>query len=269
MTVGEWIIQARTRLNEFESAALEAHLLAAHVLGVDRTWVLVHPEHEFRDLAGEVLLLRRLSGEPLPYILGRKEFFGRDFAVGPGALIPRPETEHLVEVAFGLEGVRTVLDVGTGTGCIGITLKLERPEWEVTLVDVSADALKYAERNARDLAAEVRLHLGDFAEVLSPGYDLVVTNPPYVAVDDELGPGVREFEPATALFAEENGLAIYRRLAREVCSRFLVAEIGLGQEPVVRAIFAESGWEWMSTTEDLTGIPRVLCFAASSSELRP
>lgn len=270
MTVGEWIADATVRLAGFESARLEAQILAAHALGVDRTWVLVHPDHDFPDLAGEHLLQRRLTGEPLPYILGSKEFYGRRFAVGPGVLIPRPETEHLVEVALTLPGTKKVLDIGTGSGCIGLTLKLERPAWEVTLVDISDKALRYAEQNVRDLGASVDLRLGDFGEVVKQGFDLVVSNPPYVAETDELGPGVREFEPATALFAEESGLAIYRRLAEEIPKPAdVIVEIGRGQESAVRELFEASGWHWKGTTNDLAGIPRVLHFAASWSSFRP
>src|ERR1044072_4019884 len=182
---------ARERLEAagIESPALEAQLLAGHVLLVDRTYVLTHPEEEFPELAGETLLQRREGQEPLAYILGEREFFGRRFRVGPGVLIPRQETETLVEAAMEQSDVQSVLDVGTGSGCIAITLKLERPEWEVTAVDISERALDIASDNAKLLGADVRYLLSDgFASLLGESFDLIVTNPPYVGLHEALPP---------------------------------------------------------------------------------
>lgn len=269
MTVAEWCraAEARLRAAGVEAPRLEAQVLAGHVLAESRTWVLAHPDHEFNDLAGEGLLQRREAGEPLAYILGHRQFYGRRFWVGPGVLVPRLETETLVQAVLGagLPPRAKVLDIGTGSGCIGITLKLESPAWEVVMLDLSPDALRIAQANADTLDASVILVHGDLLPEGDARFDAIVTNPPYVAAADALPREVRDFEPAMALFAGEDGLAVYRRLAREAGSVLepggrLFTEVGDGQADAVIGTFASESWTARGEWRDLQGTRRVLAF---------
>lgn len=247
-----------------ESARLEAQVLAGHVLRVDRSWLLAHPEHEFNELAGETLLQRRAAREPLAYLLGHREFFGRDFRVTPAVLIPRQETETLVEEALRREGSAEVLDVGTGSGAIAITLAKERPDWRVVAVDVSPTALSIAQENAESLRADVRFVLSDgFTELLGESFDLIVTNPPYIGTDEPLMPEVAGHEPHLALFSGATGLEFYERLAREAPAHlndggFLMMEVGYRQAADVQRLFEDAGWRHERTVADLDGTPRVV-----------
>jgi release factor glutamine methyltransferase len=261
MTLGEWIPVATERLTQagVTSSRLEAQLLAAHVLLVDRTYVLTHPEVELNELAAEGLLQRRESQEPLAYILGHREFFGRRFRVTPSVLIPRQETELLIETALELTvPVKRVLDIGTGSGCIATTLKLERPDWDVWAVDISGAALQVARENAETLGAEITFRHSDlFSGLAGERFDLIVSNPPYIGVEEELPVEVRSFEPGTALFAENRGLRIYE-LISEVYRDYLtpggsmVLEIGQTQGEAVAGLF---GGEVL---KDLSGNDRVV-----------
>lgn len=270
MRVDEWMRMASSRLaaSGSQEFGTESQILAGHILLRDRAWVLAHPEAEIDELPGESLLTRRESGEPLAYILGYREFYGRRFAVRPGVLIPRQETEVLVETALaGLAKGGPVLDIGVGSGAIAITLKLERPDTAVTGVDISPKALEIARENAENLGADVRFFESDlFQAVEGEKFDLVVSNPPYVAKGDVLPREVSDFEPAQALFADDDGLAIYKRLAGEGkhrCAKMIV-ELGAGQAPAVRGLFEKEGWTMEKIVPDLAGIDRVAVFLAPS-----
>lgn len=273
MTVASWCraAEARLRLAGYEAARLEAQVLASHVLRESRTWVLAHPDHAFNELAGEGLLQRRESGEPLAYIVGYREFYGRRFEVGPGVLVPRIETETLVQAVLGIglpPGAR-VLDVGTGSGCVGITLKLEVPTWSVTLLDLSPEALACAKRNAEALEAKVTPVRGDLLPEGGGRFDAIVSNPPYVGANDELPVEVRRFEPTMALFAGEDGLDFYGRLAREAAGALvpggrLVTEVGDGQADAVIETFVRGSWGRGGEWADLAGTRRVLAFEPPS-----
>lgn len=266
MRLDEWLRHAEARLVDVsDSPRLEAQLLAGHVLRLNRSWMLAHPEHEMNELAGETLLQRRERHEPLAYILGKREFFGRDFRVTPAVLIPRQDTEILVETALALSlPAAAVLDIGVGSGAIAITLKLERPAWAVTGVDISEAALEVARDNAADLGADVRFVLSDgFEALLGESFDLIVTNPPYIGREEKLAKEVGEFEPALALFADEKGLAFYRRLALEAARYLndggqLMMEVGYRQADLVRELFEREGWTHLETVKDLSGIERVV-----------
>lgn len=253
MTLGEWIPSATQRLEQagISSPRLEAQLLAAHVLLVDRTYILVHPEVELNELAAETLLQRRESQEPLAYILGFREFFGRRFRVTPSVLIPRQETELLVETALA-EGTneerkshdpKRVLDIGTGSGCIAITLKLERPDWDVWAVDISGAALQVARENAETLGAEITFRHSDlFSSLKGERFDLILSNPPYIGIEEELPAEIRIHEPATALFADNSGLKVYEQLAASYGEHLaergtIILEIGQSQGRAVAALF--------------------------------
>ncbi|AIE83374.1 peptide chain release factor N(5)-glutamine methyltransferase [Fimbriimonas ginsengisoli] len=283
MRLDEWIRHAQKRLaaSGIESSRLEAQLLAAHVLRVDRSWLIAHPEHEFNELAGEMLLQRRESREPLAYILGRREFYGRQFRVTPAVLIPRQETEVLVEAALAedhtskMDVITTggkavplrVLDIGAGSGAIAITVKLERPDWDVTAVDISPPALELAEENAKSLGVEIRFVLSDgFEQLIGESFDLIVTNPPYIGHDEPLMPDVVEHEPHVALFSGKTGLEFYERLSREAMNHLndggrLMMEVGHRQARTVRELFESGGWQHVQTAQDLSGIDRVLVMA--------
>ena len=222
------------------------------------------------------MVQRRLHGEPVAYITGAKEFYGRRFAVGPGCLVPRPETELLVdrarELARGCDGAALrVLDIGTGSGCIAVTLALELPGAAVTAVDVAEDALAWARRNAEALGAPVTFVHGDGVALLDDDawlsaagpFDLVVSNPPYiVAGDPHLDVGDLRFEPACALSPGGDGLDALRAIvagapARLAAGGWLMVEHGYDQADAVRALFAEAGFEAIESRRDLAGIPRI------------
>ena len=265
MTVREWTAQAESRLGSFAAPRLEAQLLAAHALGISRTSLLAHPNESFPELAGESLLQRRERHEPLAYILGRREFYGRDFAVRTGVLVPRQETEILVETCLALTLPETarVVDVGTGSGCIGITLALERPRWRVEGIDISPRALQIARDNAEALDAEFPLSRSDLLSEIEGSFDLVVSNPPYIGRDEVIPEEVRGWEPDEALFAEETGLAIYRRLSLEAPHHLLVGgwlavEVGHKQARTVADLLLNGGWTNIEIDADLSGVPRVV-----------
>jgi release factor glutamine methyltransferase len=253
---------------------LDAESLLMHVLGRDRAYLYAYPELELscREVSDySALIERRASGEPLQYITGHQEFWGLTLQVTPAVLIPRPETEHAVEAALELlhtiESPR-VVDVGTGSGCIALALALELPQARIEAVDISAEALEVARRNAEHLglAARVRFVRGDLLEkhlIAGPLFDMVVSNPPYVGESeaDNLQIEVREHEPHCALFGGNEGLDVYRRLipqANQVLKAggWLVMEIGYSQEHGVRELL--SSWKEPRTISDLQGIPRVL-----------
>lgn len=268
MTLGEWIRLTSQQLGEagVDSPKLDAQLISAEILGQTRSWVLAHPEHVVTAPFATELVQRRLNREPLAYILGRKEFYGRQILCDQRALVPRPETECLVERALlEIQPGDAVLDLCCGTGCIGLTIQAERQDVKVTLSDLSADALDLCRENQAALGLECETVQSDlFAELSGRRFDIVASNPPYVACGDDLQPEVREFEPSMALFAAQNGLAVYRRIAAEVAAcapRAVLLEIGQGQASDVEAIFAEQGWNLTDTTLDLAGITRVMAFA--------
>lgn len=277
MNLRDWLQYASARLEAagIESTRLEAQVLAAHTLLVDRTWIIAHPEAEINELAAETLLQRRESREPLAYILGYREFYGRRFEVGPGVLIPRQDTEILLEAALAVVNRGPVLDVGTGSGCLAITLKLERPDLEVWASDISQVALNLAKRNSEFLGADVRFAESDlFAEFKQVQFDLIISNPPYIADSEELMPEVKNHEPSGALFSGPTGLEFYDRLAREAPQFLkpgghLAVEVGRGQAQDVASLLADNGWTNTSVTADLSGIERVVVSTCPGSPILP
>jgi release factor glutamine methyltransferase len=229
-----------------------------------REWFFAHPEEELREVHwihyGRYLH-ERSQGKPLQYITHRQEFYGREFRVTPDVLIPRPETEFLVEAVMKHGG--RIIDVGTGSGAIAVTLSLETSS-EVMATDISREALAVAAANAQKLVAKVRFFQADLLSLFADASaDVVVSNPPYVAESERstLQREVRDWEPAQALFAGLDGLEIYRRLipeARRVLKPggLLAVEIGFGQAEAVTAM--AQGWNGIRAIDDLAGIPRVL-----------
>jgi len=275
------------------SATLAAELLLLHVLGRDRTFLYAHPEADLsleQERAYLHLLSQRAAGQPTQYLTKRQEFWGLSLRVEPGVFIPRPETEHVVEVALGIVRERLgkpaarIVDVGTGAGCIALALASELPQAEILATDISDEALALARANAEalGLADRVRLVKSDLLDAFlshhgSPAanfdtrsFDLIVSNPPYISPEEagRLPREVRDHEPAAALFSPDDGLEITRRLIEQahvalVRSGWLVLELGYNMSGRVRALLGE-GWTYVETTNDLRGIPRVL--AAQKAE---
>ncbi len=244
----------------------EARLLLARATGFSQASVLAHPERSLPADAEAMFLefaRRRARGEPVAYILGEKEFYGLALAVNSAVLIPRPETELLVELALARRPA-SVLDLGTGTGAIALALKRHLPGARVVAIERSAAALAVAGRNATRLGLEVDLRHGLwFGPVAGERFDLVVSNPPYVAEGDpHLAQGDLRFEPRSALVAGLEGLDALREIARDAPAHlnpggWLLVEHGLGQDEAVRALLHEAGLEGVKTWPDLAGIARV------------
>ncbi len=257
-------------------ARVDARVLARHAFALDEAGFILR-ELDPAPAGGlgrfTSLVARRATHEPVAYILGRREFFGRDFEVTPAVLIPRPETELIVELALARVPDRqaplAIVDVGTGSGCLAITLALEFPRARVVATDVSPDALEVARRNAARHGVESRteFRLASLLQDVARA-DLVVSNPPYVPIDQRqrLPADVRDFEPATAVFAGPDGLEVIRSLAVQAAAvlprqtGWLVFEFGWGQAPGVRALIeGMTAYADLAIAQDLQGIPRTAC----------
>jgi release factor glutamine methyltransferase len=271
------------------SYTLAAELLLLHVTGRDRTWIYSHPE-EVVPAAGTEnffeLIARRVRGEPTQYLTGKQEFWGMEFLVTPDVLIPRPETEHLVEVALDRLAVREIragrpprltgenvqiVDIGTGSGCIAIALAKELPAASVCAADISRAALRIARQNAGRLGFASRIHFVEsdlfdsFSADSVAAFDLVISNPPYVSKRDgtALSAEVREHEPPVALYGGEEGHELYGELIVQAAGHvkpggLLVLELGYASLSAVQPLLDSSHWASVGVTNDLAGIPRVL-----------
>lgn len=251
------------------TARIEIQMLLQQVLDVSRAYLLAHPEQvldEAQAAAYRELLQRRFAGEPLAYILGEREFFGLTFKVTPATLIPRPETELLVELALQHIPLRgRVLDLGTGSGAIAIAIAHARPEAEVTAVDASPEALEVTRENARRLnIANVRLLQSDwFSALADERFDLIASNPPYIAENDaHLAQGDLRFEPRGALASGTDGLDDIRRIVADAKQHlnpggWLLFEHGYDQAARVRELLLREGYTEVFSARDLAGIERV------------
>ncbi len=249
-------------------ARLEIRVLLGHALGVTRAWLIAHEHDELHAPMLEkyqALLARRLAGEPVAYILGEKEFFGRSFHVTPDVLVPRPETELLVELALDmLPPSARVLDLGTGSGCIAVTLALERPDCGILAVEQSAEALSVAKQNAVHLGAKLGFCQGSWYQALPAGterFDLIVSNPPYVAENDSHLAALAH-EPARALASGPDGLADIRHIVAGAPAWLkpgarLMFEHGWDQGAASRGLLEAAGFYDVETRADLAGIGRV------------
>jgi len=246
-----------------ETPRLDAELLLAAAMEVDRAVIVADPARllepaaarRFQDYAA-----RRREREPVAYILGWKGFRSIELEVDPRVLIPRPETEHLVEALLDLPQRSRVCDVGTGSGAIALALASERPDLEVAATDASADALAVARANAARLGLPVTFHHGDLLAGVT-GIDAVVSNPPYVEDDAELAPEIVRHEPALALRAGPSGLDVVSRLlpaAGASAAQLVALEVGAGQAGAVAALARDAGFGSVETVHDLAGIERVV-----------
>ena len=270
MTILTALLQG-TKLLEEEAVSvprLTAEVLLTHALHQERAYLYAHPEEELSEIAwihyGRYLH-ERMKGKPTQYITGRQEFYGRDFRVNSDVLIPRPETEHLVEAAVAHIHARDlVVDIGTGSGAIAVTLALETPA-HIIASDISTAALQVAQSNAQQLSAQVGFLACDLLDAYRDGsINVLVSNPPYVPRTDEpnLQREVRDYEPPVALFGGPTGLEVYQKLSVEA-SRvlrphgWLLLELGYNALNPVRAML-ESDWTDIDIVPDLAGFPRVI-----------
>jgi release factor glutamine methyltransferase len=280
-TISELILEAQQWLAEGphpERARLDAETLLVHTLEKqnpqrNRAWLLANWNHALLPGAEKrfrEFVARRAAGEPIQYILGEAEFYGLPFSVNRDVLIPRPETEHLVEKTLQLAAQFTspqIVDTGTGSGAIAIALAAHLPTASITATDISPTALALARRNAErnHLAGRIRFVAGDLLVPLADErFQIIVSNPPYVPEEDRasLAVEVRDYEPQGALFAGSDGLAIYRCLIPVAFTAllpggFLALEIGYGQREAISALLTASGFRDVSFTADLQSIPRV------------
>jgi release factor glutamine methyltransferase len=277
MTIADAILQGTQMLHKAGVAEprREAGSLLAHLLGKDRTFLITQAEDTLSDAdldSYRGLVERRAKWEPLQYITGVQDFFGLEFKVTPEVLIPRPETELLVETALKLidpEATSYICDVGTGSGCIAVTLLRERPLAHAIAVDISDVAIKIAECNAARQSVNERMSfvVSDCFESLGSDtlFDLIVSNPPYVSAEalDGLQREVRDHEPRIALSPGLDGLAIIRRLIQEAPELlkphgYLLLEIGFDQAAAVERLIDRNTWKLLDIYPDLQGIPRIV-----------
>ncbi|MGB8535800.1 MAG: peptide chain release factor N(5)-glutamine methyltransferase [Acidobacteriaceae bacterium] len=268
---GDALQAARSRLaSTSQYPRRDAELILGHVLGYDPTALLTHPERLLSASEAErfeILLKRRLASEPVQYLIGEQDFFGLLFAVSPDVLIPRPETEHLVEAVlarFDPDASPSIVDVGTGSGAIAVAIAHALTRSRVMAVDLSLAALEVARRNAdrHGVIDRVTVRQSDLlAEAGSAEFDVVVSNPPYIANGEKLEPQVADYEPRSALYAGPTGMEVYERLIPQAIQAlkpqgWLMMEIGYGQRPALEALLG--GWREVSFAPDLQGIPRVV-----------
>ena len=280
VTLKDALTSAVDRLSAAQvgSPRMNAELLAMFTLGCDRAFLFAHPERELtteEQARLEDSLSQRARGVPAQYITGHQEFWGMDFIVSPAVLIPRPETEHVIETVLQLanenNGGRApgipihIVDVGTGSGCIALALAKEFPYAEIHATDISSSALEVAHANAarHQFESRVRFRQTDLLHGIDPGsFDFVVSNPPYVGESeaDEVQLEVRKFEPRNAVFAGPTGLEVIERLIPQARATlrpggWLVIEISRSIVEGVKRLFGE--WQQVQITNDLQGIPRV------------
>ena len=299
---------AQLRDAHVPSFTLAAELLLLHALGRDRTWLYAHPEELVPDANAErfqALIARRAAGEPTQYLTGKQEFWGLEFEVTPDVLIPRPETEHVIEVALdrlALSEVRAgrpqmtlgeellIADIGTGSGCLAIALAKELPEATFYATDTSPGALEVARRNAARYKVAERIRfvecnlLGNFDQAAvhqslitshqSPSFHLIVSNPPYIGRREmeTLPIEVRRHEPEGALYGGEEGYELYADLISQAARNLkpdgiLVLELGHNSLPAVRPLLDGPAWANVGVTNDLAGIPRVIVAERSGAQL--
>ncbi len=271
ITVADLLQQSREQLAAIsDSPRLDAEVLLAHSLSQSRTWLMTWPDKalDASQLAAfTTLLQRRLQGEPVAHILGQREFWSLPLKVTPDTLIPRPETELMIETLLELypaQPPRSLLDLGTGTGAIALAMASERPDWQITATDQSTTALAVARHNAEQLGLEAEFLAGSwFAPLGSRRFDIIASNPPYIPQHDpHLMRGDVRFEPISALAAGHDGLDDIRTICEQAPQHLmtggrLIIEHGYDQKTAVYEVFAQNGFENLLQIDDLAGQPRL------------
>jgi release factor glutamine methyltransferase len=266
--IGE-ILEFSSRLESVsDSPALDVQTILCHVLGRPPGYLFSHPELILPDCQAKRffgLLARRQAGEPVAYLTGTKGFWDIELSVGPGVLIPRPETELLVELALSLDQdqVRSMVDLGTGSGAIAISIAGKRPQWTISATDISTDAISIARKNARDNHVNINFIEGHWFQPLSNRrFDLIVSNPPYIDPDDPhlAQPGLR-FEPEEALVSDLNGLSAINEIVANARHHltpegWIILEHGYDQSAKVCAMLESHGYQAISVHKDLAGNDR-------------
>jgi len=275
-TLVSWVAHGQELLSSCsDSAKLDAQILLTFVLGKERSYLLTWPERVLAKADEQqylTLLARRFSGEPIAYIVGVKEFWSLPFKVSPATLIPRPDTETLVELVldnFGELNELRCLDLGTGTGAIALALASEKPSWKIDAIDFSVEAVKLAKENAKALKLEhVNIFQSDWFSAVNNAnsnakFDLIVSNPPYIGVlDENLSQGDVRFEPESALIANEQGLADIKHIAKQAPNYLteqgsIFFEHGFEQGKAVRNILTDLGYDKVQTVKDLNEHDRI------------
>jgi len=267
-----------------QTPRLDAEIILSHILGIERSELLLREvcPGEAETSAFGKLIERRRRGEPVAYLTGKKDFYKHTFAVNSSVLIPRPETEGVIEAVLAryrnVEAL-SLLDIGTGSGCIAVSIAVERPKWRVVGSDISSAALETARGNASLLSASnVEFVESDLFSAISGKFDVIVSNPPYVPSSDEknIMPDVREYEPHGALFAGDDGLSVIRRILAVAPGHLhrdgmLFCEIGFGQRDDVETLIANAqgdDWSGYSFIQDLSGTDRILAVQRSGKNGR-
>lgn len=275
MTIGYWISTATKQLvgAKVSSAHLDAELILAHTLRKGRTFIHAHGDETLLDRHKEIADTRlrlRLDRVPLAYIIGHKEFYGRNFKVTPATLIPRPESEEIINILKEIvsssvaliPGGKNLVDIGTGSGCLGITAKLEMPEINVTLLDISTHALRIAEENAKALDADVRINRSDLLQNYPFTPDIIVANLPYVDPSWEMSPELVH-EPEVALFAADGGLSLIKKLILEASDLLpqggvLLLEADIRQHGLIQSFAKLHGLRHVETRGFIVWLERYL-----------
>lgn len=243
----------------------DVDLLLADLTGKPLSWVIAHEDATVDEARLEAMLARRFAGEPLQYIRGKTEFYGREFIVDNRVLIPRPETEGLVEAAIArVPRNATVIDVGTGSGCIAVTLALERSDVHMIGVDASLDALAVASSNAGRLGARVRFVASDVLTAIK-SVEFIVSNPPYIAapIVETLATEVRDYEPRMALTPGPRGTEVIERILDQAQRAPVILEISYGQDAEIADVARAHGYRVDEILNDLAAIPRVVVLSAA------
>jgi len=266
MTLKQALIQAKEQLRyACERPLFEAEILLAYHLDKERTWLKMYDDRELEDEAGyEALVARRVAHEPMEYITGRVSFYDIELHIAPGALIPRPETEVLVDKVaevIAREGYRRIAEIGIGSGAISVVLARRFPQLQIVASDISEEALEIARTNVQafGLEEQITLHHTSLLDGMDEPIELIVSNPPYIAKHTPLAPNVAEYEPHTALYSEERGDELLQQiilLAHERGVKYLVCEMGYDQREPIAEFVKELGDYAIEFYTDLAGLDR-------------